>query len=158
MAAHVADPALAPLVFTLVVPCPPERAFDYFTRDIGRWWPLAGHSVGQAESVGVAFEPGVGGRLLETLRDGSTRLWGHVTTWVPGRKVSFSWHPGRASSSAQSVEVSFEAHPQGTRVTLTHGGWEWLGAEAQAKRRQYETGWPKVFEEAYGAYARLPGP
>jgi len=156
MAAHAADNTLAPLVFTLVVPCPPARAFDYFTRDIGRWWPLAGHSVGQAEPVGVAFEPHLGGRLVETLKDGSTRLWGHVTTWVPGRKLSFSWHPGRDASGAQSVEVSFVAHAEGTEVTLTHGGWERLGAEARAKRQQYQNGWPKVFGEAFGAYAGLP--
>jgi len=156
MTAQVADGALAPLVFTLVVPCPPARAFDYFTRDIGRWWPLAGHSVGQDEAVGVAFEQGVGGRLQETLRDGSTRLWGHVTTWVPGRKLSFSWHPGRDTASAQSVEVSFETHAGGTKVTLTHGGWEALGTDAPAKRHQYQQGWPTVFEEAFGAYARRP--
>ena len=37
----IAQGTLAPIVVDLVVPCPPDRAFDYFTRDIGRWWPLA---------------------------------------------------------------------------------------------------------------------
>jgi hypothetical protein len=47
----VVDPqgALAPIVVDVVVPCPPDRAFEYFTRDIGRWWPLGTHSIGEAQ-------------------------------------------------------------------------------------------------------------
>ena len=32
---------LAPVELDVVVPCDPGRAFDCFTRDIGRWRPLA---------------------------------------------------------------------------------------------------------------------
>ncbi len=53
----VADPqgTLAPIVVDLVVPCPPDRAFHYFTHDIGRWWPLATHSLGRSRRGGRAF-------------------------------------------------------------------------------------------------------
>jgi uncharacterized protein YndB with AHSA1/START domain len=144
--------ALAPIVIDLVVACPPERAFDYFTRDIGRWWPLATHSLGQAEAVGVRFEPREGGRLVETLRNGGEHVWGEVTRWQPGRQVAFTWHLDRDPATAQWVEVSFASHPGGTRVTLTHGGWERLGENGAQMRENYAGGWKVVFEERYGGY------
>ena len=88
----VANPksALAPIVVDLDVPCTADRAFDYFTRDIGRWWPLATHSLGEANAADVRFEPREGGRLVETLHDGSEHVWGEVTAWRPGKQVAFS--------------------------------------------------------------------
>jgi len=149
----VADPkgALAPIVIDLVVPCPPDRAFEYFTRDIGRWWPLGTHSLGLADAAGVRFEPREGGRLIETLRDGREHTWGTVTTWHPGRQVAFSWHLDRDPATAQWVEVQFTANPGGTRVTLTHGGWE-RREDGAAVRENYVGGWKIVFNEGYGGY------
>lgn len=156
MDAHPAERTdmLAPIVVELTVPCPPGRAFEYFTRDIGRWWPFRGHSVGDEEAKDVAFEPSVGGRLFETERDGSTHTWGIVQTWSPADRVAFTWHPGRDEATAQWVEVTFAPHPEGTRVTLTHGGWEALGDGASAKRGRYAGGWQTVFSEGYGGYVR----
>lgn len=143
---------IAPIVVDLVVGCPPQRAFDYFTRDIGRWWPLESHSVGGGQAQDVRFEPRAGGRLVETLRDGAESVWGRVEEWRPGAFVRFSWHPGREAATAQWVEVAFAANPAGTRVTLTHGGWEALGATAAATRSNYVGGWAFVFGERYGGY------
>ncbi len=153
-----ADPsaALAPLVVDLVVPCPPRRAFDYFTRDVGRWWPLATHSVGGATSLGVAFEPRAGGRLVETLADGRECVWGTVESWQPGERVRFTWHPGREAATAQWVEVAFAPNPAGTRVTLTHGGWERLGRDAAATRGNYAGGWRAVLGERFAGYCAAP--
>ena len=150
----VADPshALAPIVVDVVVPCPPDRAFDYFTRDIGRWWPLATHSLGEADAADVRFEPRVGGRLVETLRDGGEHVWGEVTAWRPGSQVAFSWHLGRDPSTAQCVDVQFAPTPGGTRVTLTHGGWERLPEGGETMRERYANGWKGVFVERFGAY------
>jgi hypothetical protein len=143
---------IAPIVVDLVVGCPPQRAFDYFTRDIGRWWPLASHSVGGEAAKGVRFEPRKGGRLVETLPDGSETTWGTVEDWRPGERVRFTWHPGREAATAQWVEVAFAANPAGTRVTLAHGGWEALGNAAAATRGNYVTGWQLVFGERFGGY------
>ncbi|CAG0954713.1 hypothetical protein BURK1_00392 [Burkholderiales bacterium] len=154
MSANPAAPeplvALAPIEIDLVVPCNAQRAFDYFTRDIGRWWPLATHSCAEDDAVAVAFEPCVGGRLVETARDGTTHPWGTVFAWEPGQRVAFSWHPGRDPATAQRVDVSFRAVPAGTRVTLVHGGWEALGERAAAAREAYLGGWATVFAHRYG--------
>lgn len=148
--------ALAPIVVELVVACPPDRAFDYFTRDIGRWWPLDSHSVGLAQSESVRFEPHVGGRLVETLADGSESAWGTVEAWHPGSMLRFTWHPGRESGTAQWVEVTFAGHAAGTRITLTHGGWERLGERAAQARANYVGGWRLVLVDRYGSFASAP--
>jgi uncharacterized protein YndB with AHSA1/START domain len=144
--------AATPIVLETNVPCPPERAFVYFTRDIGRWWPLATYSCGGDAAQDVRFEPRVGGGLLETTRDGTTHRWGTVSAWAPGKRVAFSWHPGRDDSAAQWVEVAFVGNAAGTRVTLTHGGFERLGARARAVKSEYENGWPTVFGRLYPAH------
>ena len=145
------QPSLAPVVVAVVVPSPPDRAFDYFTRDIGRWWPLQSHSLGGPDAVGVRFEGREGGRLVETLGNGDERAWGTVTTWQPGRRVAFTWHLERDPATAQDVDVTFVAVAEGTRVTLTHGGWERRHDGATA-RENYASGWQFVLRERFGGY------
>ena len=140
---------IAPVEIDVVVPCDPARAFDYFTRDIARWWPLATHSCAEEDAASVAFEPRPGGRLVETARDGTEHPWGTVSAWEPGRRVAFSWHPGRDPATAQWIEVAFRPNPAGTRVTLLHGGWESLGERASASRDGYLTGWRIVIGERF---------
>ena len=142
---------LAPIVVEVAVPCPPGRAFDYFATDIGRWWPLATHSLGRDQAATVRFEPRVGGRLIETLRDGRERVWGTVTAWVPGRQLAFTWHLDREPSTAQLVDVQFGRQGTHTRVTLTHGGWERRDDGATA-RENYTGGWQYVLGERYRGF------
>jgi uncharacterized protein YndB with AHSA1/START domain len=147
-----ATATLAPLEFDLVVPCDPARAFDYFTRDIASWWPLDSHSCSEDAAAWIAFEPRAGGGLVETTPAGDAHRWGTVTAWEPGRRVAFTWHPGRDPSTAQAIEVAFRAHPSGTRVTLVHGGWDALGERAASTRTNYAGGWQVVFVQRYGAW------
>lgn len=149
--------ASAPVELDVVVPCDPARAFDYFTRDIGRWWPLALYSCSEEDAANVAFEPRAGGRLVETARDGTEHPWGTVRAWEPGRRVAFSWHPGRDPAGAHWIEVAFRANPAGTRVTLVHGGWEALGERATVSREAYRNGWPTVFGQRYREYCVAAG-
>lgn len=146
--------ALAPIVLDTIVPCPPDRAFDYFTRDIGRWWPLERHSCGEADALDVRLEPRQGGRIVESTRSGATHVWGTLTEWQLGRRVAFTWHPGRDAEGAQWVDVTFAPNAAGTRVTLTHGGFEKLGARAAEVRTAYANGWPTVFAQGYAGYCR----
>jgi hypothetical protein len=137
-------PAVAPLVKTLWVPWKPEAAFERFTAQMASWWPLATHSVGEAETETVILEGRVGGRLYERHRNGSTVTWGTLTAWDPPRRVAFTWHPGREAEGAQDVEVRFEPEADGTRVELTHDGWHRLGEAAEESRAGYDSGWDGV--------------
>lgn len=128
---------------SVVVQCPPERAFARFTEDIGSWWPLATHGVFPDEDSSVGFE---GGALVERTADGRSDIWGEVLTSEPPRELSFTWHPGRPEGPDTVVLVSFEATGSGAKVTIEHMGWEVFGDDANERRSGYAAteGWAMV--------------
>jgi uncharacterized protein YndB with AHSA1/START domain len=146
------------VVKTVTVACTPEEAFRYFSADFAMWWPAATHSVVAHASkftdkpATVIFEPRVSGRIFERTRAGEEHTWGNVLEWQPPARMAFSFHPGSDDQEAQTVEVTFSAVPEGTRVVLTHSGWEKLSADAQQARDSYDGGWEGVFVTAYPAY------
>jgi uncharacterized protein YndB with AHSA1/START domain len=144
--------ALAPIELDTLVPCTPGAAFNYFTDDIGRWWPLSRYSCSTNRAVAVSFEGQLNGKLIETDVDGRQYVWGTVLDWVPGNKVSFSWHPGRDADNALTVAITFQAVGAMTRVRLVHAGWERLGASAAQAREPYANGWPTVLGRLFKEY------
>ncbi|TAH36380.1 MAG: ATPase [Planctomycetota bacterium] len=135
---------IAPLRRSILVPWAQEAAFRRFTAEIGTWWPLRSHSVGGERSETVIFEGRVGGRLYERIRGGEESTWGTVTAWEPPARVVFTWHPGRAAELEQEIELRFIPQGGGTRLELTHSGWEKLGALGPKARRGYRIGWAYV--------------
>ena len=145
---------LPPVVKILSVQASPQQAFTRFTAEIGTWWPLASHSVGEAEAETVTMEGCVGGRIVERIRGGRESVWGTINVWDPPRRVAFSWHPGEDASRATAVEVRFAADGDRTRVELTHSGFERLAPIGKRMRKAYSLGWIYVF----GLYAKRRGP
>ena len=86
--------AVEPVHKTLVVGCSPERAFEVFTREIGSWWPLHRHSIGEDRVVEVVVEERAGGRVFERHSDGGEADWGTVLEWDPPAAFAMTWHPG----------------------------------------------------------------
>jgi len=144
----------SPLVKTIVVPWPPDAAFKRWTTDIASWWPVKTHSVGQQKVKTLIFGSAVGERCYEVWYDGTENEWGRITAWDPPHRVRYTWYPDRTAESAQDIEVRFEHEGSGTRVTLTHTGWERLGKEARKARRGYPIGWAYVMQ----VYAGKKGP
>lgn len=140
---------IPPVEKTLSVPWPPAEAFDRFAGRIGEWWPLATHSVGRERARTCAIEPRVGGRVYETLDDGTEHVWGTVTAWEPPSRLAFTWHPGRDPGTRQEVEIAFRPEAGGTLLELVHDGWERLGERAAETRAEYSPGWDAVL----GLYA-----
>jgi uncharacterized protein YndB with AHSA1/START domain len=136
---------LAPIVKSVIVPAPPERAFRLFTEQMSAWWPLATHSIGGVAAREVRFECAAGGRIIEYGEDGPLGSWGTVSDWDPPSTVSFSWHPGSDPQEAGQVTVRFRAVEGGTEVELTHTGWERHPDGARA-RQLYDTGWVWVLD------------
>ncbi len=135
---------------TLVLDAPLKRAFEVWTQHVGRWWPLAEHSIGMADATGCFIESGVGGRLYETTRGGDEHLWGRVTVWEPPRRIAHSWHPNGDLSERTMVLVMFTPlGPNRTRLILTHTGWQ---PGQEERRKMYDTGWNGVLENGYVAY------
>jgi hypothetical protein len=114
------------IVVTTVVETDAATAFKIFTAEVDAWWKQGPRFRPSVRGPGVLhFEPGVGGRLLETYDDGSTFEFGRVTVWEPGRRLVFeafarAFQPGESTE----VEVRFEPTGKDTRVTVVHRGWE----------------------------------
>jgi uncharacterized protein YndB with AHSA1/START domain len=131
-----------PVVRAITVRRTPEDAFRLFTADIGSWWPMDPHSVyGATARVDVE-----GSEIVERSAEGERSVWAEVVESSPPRRLVLSWHPGTEPAKATRVEVSFLADGEGTRVELTHTGWEALGERAEAARQSYDTGWVLVLE------------
>ncbi len=111
---------------TTVVATDAATAFDMFTTDVDAWWKRGPRFRPSVHGVGVLrFEPGVGGRLIETYDDDSTFEFGRIKVWAPGERLVFEliardFGPGESTL----VEVRFEGEGENTRVTVEHRGWE----------------------------------
>jgi len=133
-----------PIQKSIVVSCPPQRAFEVFTREIGSWWPIHEFRLADKEITEVVFEEKVGGRIFERHADGSEDEWGHVLAWEPPGRFVMSWFPTRTETDTTELEVRFTPEGEGTRVELDHRGWEIFGAEAEKTREGYDSGWNTV--------------
>jgi uncharacterized protein YndB with AHSA1/START domain/uncharacterized protein YciI len=131
--------SLPPIRRQVVVPAGAEVAFEVFTARIGRWWPVASHSV-YGDST-VAFEDG---RVVERGPAGAEAVWGTVLDWEPPHRLRMTWHPGSDPGKATEVEVSFAPVTDAqTLVTVEHRDRERY-ADPAAARQEYRQGWPGV--------------
>lgn len=114
------------VLVALRVRATPERAFAAFTGEIGQWWRPNPLFYLTPRSPGVlSFEPGPGGRLIETLASGKVYEIGRITDWSPPHGLSFGWRPASVPpEQATWVEVRFEAAGPETRITIEHFGWD----------------------------------
>jgi uncharacterized protein YndB with AHSA1/START domain len=116
---------------TLRVAAPRDVAFSVFTDEIDGWW-RHGKRYRMGLDSTMRLEPGVGGRLTETVRArGKERVYamGEITVWEPPARLVIAWRAVNFGPSDPSteIEVLFEraiGHSgEGTLVTLTHRGW-----------------------------------
>jgi uncharacterized protein YndB with AHSA1/START domain len=142
----------APVRRSVTVRALPERAFEVFTNDIGRWWPST-HKIGAAAFRTAVLEPRVGGRWFEVGEDGTECQWGDVLAWEPPSRLVLAW---RIRSDWQfdpalltEVEVKFVPVGDGTtRVELEHRLIENMGEGAEGTRATFDSdqGWPGILE------------
>jgi uncharacterized protein YndB with AHSA1/START domain len=123
------------VIVSLRVAATPEEVFDVFTQEIGVWWKPNGLFQLTPRGDGVlSFEPGESGRLVTTLPNGNVFEIGRITAWQPGERLAFTWRQATFAADQQTtVEVRFEPVDGGTRVTVTHRGWDAIPAEHVAR-------------------------
>ena len=141
-----------PIIKTVTVRAAPARAVARCADDFARWWPLARTHTGP-DPVDCAIEPRVGGRVFERAADGRETPWGTVLAYDPPHRLALSWIVELPAGMEQLVEIRFTAEDRGTRVELTHSGWEQLGDAAASLRERYDRGWGSVFERHFVDYA-----
>ncbi len=120
----------------LRVKASPERAFAAFVEEIGAWWRPNGLFQTTPRAPGVlAFEPGEGGRLTETLATGKVFEIGRIAVWNPPSCLVFSWRQANFPPDLRTeVEVRFEPVGDGeTRVSVEHRGFDQVPAESAAR-------------------------
>lgn len=146
---------IEPLRVTIDVACPPDHAFDTWTRRFATWWPK-GHTVTGEADVAVVLEPGVGGRIFERTVDGREIDWGRVTAWEPPARLAYRWHIRRDAADATDVEILFAPAAGGTtRVEILHTGWERLGADGRPWRDANAGGWDGLLPHFVAACAAV---
>jgi uncharacterized protein YndB with AHSA1/START domain len=148
----IAQFPVPPVVKAVTVRAAPTRAFALFANELARWWPLAQFHTGP-DPVDCTIEPRVGGRVFEKSADGRETAWGTVLAYDPPHRLAFSWIIGLTAEQEQLVEIRFTAEDRGTRVELTHSGWEKLGDAAVSLRDRYDRGWGTLIERHFVDYA-----
>lgn len=139
----------APVVRQVRVKATPERAFDVFAGQMGRWWPKS-HSIGESAIADVIVEPRAGGRLYERGEDGAECEWGRVIAYEPPTRLLLAWQLNADwvfdPQFEVEVDVRFVPDDGQTLVTLEHRNLERYGARATeiADSIGGEAGWPDI--------------
>jgi uncharacterized protein YndB with AHSA1/START domain len=119
------------------VDVPVDRAFEFFTTEMGSWWNPDHHII-EAPLERMVFEPRVGGHIYDVGSDGSECRWARILAYEPPQRLVFSWNVNTEwkletdPEKTSEVEVRFIAEGRSrTRVELEHRhldrhgeGWE----------------------------------
>jgi uncharacterized protein YndB with AHSA1/START domain len=115
----------------LRVKATPERAFAAFVQEIGAWWRPSPLFETTPRPGTLSFEPGEGGRLVETRSNGKVFEIGRIRVWEPPARLVFSWRQANFPLDLHTeVEVGFEAVGAETRVSIEHRGFDQVPAGA----------------------------
>lgn len=146
----------------LRVKASPERAFQAFVEEIGAWWrPNLLFQTTPRAPGRLAFEPGEGGRLTETLANGKVFEIGRILVWEPPARLVFSWRQASFPPDLKTeVEVRFEPVGEQTRVSVEHRGFDQVPADSAARHGFPDSAllmrlaeWWRTLLEAYGGQA-----
>ena len=142
------ETTIEPVRRSVEVQCGPADAFRLFTDEIDSWWPLATHSVGEAESVSCHFEGRDGGRIFETQKDGYHARVGHdhgLGALGPGGLlVASGTRRHHRAGGRVAVHRHQKWHPCRTRTP-------WLGASRRPRGRD-----PSELRNRYGFRCSKP--
>ena len=134
---------LPPIILVLETAAPPDEVWTTLTEPerIVEWFT-------EASPLGAVGEP-----YRLDFGDGSI-VEGVVTALEPGRSFSHSWAwadelPAEDASASRATEVTWlveAAEGGGSRVTLTHGGWDEAGID-DATRDDHEAYWSGYLDD-----------
>lgn len=114
----------------------PARAFQAFVEEIGAWWRPNLMFQTTPRPGRLSFEPGEGGRLIETREGGKVFEIGRISVWEPPTRLAFAWRQANFPLDLQTeVEVRFEAVGDETRVSVEHRGFDHMPADSAARHR-----------------------
>lgn len=134
---------LPPIILVLETAAPPHEVWTTLTEPerIVEWFT-------EASPLGAIGEP-----YRLDFGDGSV-VEGVVTALEPGYSFSHTWawvddEPAGDAGTSRATEVTWQVEPVeggGTRVTLTHGGWDEAGID-DATRDDHEAYWSGYLDD-----------
>lgn len=140
---------------TIAIAAPPERVWRAWTAEISKWWTKP-YYIDAERAIGVAIEPGAGGRFLEKWGDnGAGYLLGHVVEWLPPQRLAFTWMERDWAGVSTVVRVQLQAEGQDTRVSLVHEGFDRV-PDSEGQATGYAAGWGDLLSKVK-AYAEEGG-
>jgi uncharacterized protein YndB with AHSA1/START domain len=136
--------SIAPIVKSVTVPLPPERAFALFTEHMDRWWKPDMH-VGATPYAALVVEPREGGRWFERDAEGRETQWGTVLAWEPPHRLLLGWQLNARfqydPDFLTEVELTFRDHADGAEVRLEHRQLERFGDDGARLALGINDGW-----------------
>ena len=138
---------------TVVLACPPARAFMLFTEQISEWWPPERRHTGDPHSQLQMVESG---RFWERSAEGREVELGRVRRWDPPERLVLDWYPGTDAEHPTEVEIHFVAEGEATRVTVLHRPTPVSAALWSSRAPRYDASWALVLAALEHASAGLP--
>ncbi len=137
--------SIAPIVHSTTVKAPPARAFELFTKHMGKWWGV-GQTMGQSPHRDMVVEPHKGGKWFEIDANGSEIRWGTVAVWEPGARLLLHWQINSKFAFdpdfVTDLEITFVAAKDGgTVIRLEHRHLERFGADTEKFASMLNSGW-----------------
>ena len=72
--------------------------------------------------------------------------------WNAPEHLRLSWHPGGREDQGQTVDVEFAVEAKGTRVTVTHTGWETPGVAVCSLQENYAAMWSAILGNYFSRF------
>lgn len=126
---------------SVVLACSVERAFELFTQRAGDWWPPERRHTNDPRSAMVIEATG---RFYERAADGCEVELGKVRAWEPPGLLLLDFYPGTDSAHPTEVEIRFESHANGTRVTVEHRATAASSELFPLRAPRYAASWDRV--------------
>jgi hypothetical protein len=137
---------------SVVLVCPPERAFVLFTERASAWWPEDRRHTADPRSEILML---ASGRFWERGADGREVELGRVREWDPPRRLVLDFFVGTDPVHPTEVVVAFAPEGSGTRVSVAHRPTPASAALWGPRAPRFATSWEAVLAALAAAGASL---
>lgn len=130
---------MAEMTKTIFISAAPERVWDYLVEPdkLARWFHESDVTLAAGKDYALLHEnPDKAGKKL---------CWGKVLVSERPKRLVYTFTHDFLEGTPTEVEWRLEAAFSGTRVTLTHSGFEAFGGDVMEMLSSHDKGWDQHF-------------